>query len=47
MVFKTFDAEKDPLEQYFVEGSYDLIVTFVIHATGDLERALKNIRRLL
>ena len=48
MVFKVFDAEKEPQEQGFVEGSYDLIIAFfVIHATGDLERALKHIRKLL
>jgi SAM-dependent methyltransferase len=48
MVFKTFDAEKEPEQQGFVEGTYDLIVAFfVIHATGDLERALKHIRKLL
>lgn len=48
MVFKTLDAEKDPLQQGYAEGAYDLIVAFfVIHATGDLERALRNIRKLL
>lgn len=40
--------EKDPLQQGYVEGSYDLVVAFfVIHATSDLERALRNIRKLL
>ncbi|KAL9087506.1 MAG: hypothetical protein Q9165_006617 [Trypethelium subeluteriae] len=48
MIFKTFDAERDPMEQGFVEGSYDLVVAFfVIHATSDLERCLRNIRKLL
>lgn len=48
MMFKTFDAEKDPLTQGFAEGTYDLIVAFfVIHATSDLERALRHIRKML
>jgi SAM-dependent methyltransferase len=48
MIFKTFDAEKDPVSQGFVEGTYDLVVAFfVIHATSDLERALRHIRRML
>ena len=48
MLFKTFDAEKDPLAQGFAEGSYDLVVAFfVIHATSDLERALRHIRKML
>ncbi|KAE8548385.1 hypothetical protein EYB25_008763 [Talaromyces marneffei] len=48
MIFKTFNAENDPLDQGFVEGSYDLIVAFfVIHATSDLEKSLRHIRRLL
>lgn len=48
MVFKTFDSEKDPISQGFVEGTFDLIVAFfVIHATSDLERALRHIRRML
>jgi hypothetical protein len=48
MIFKTFDAEKDPISQGFAEGSYDLIVAFfVIHATSDLQRALRHIRRML
>ena len=48
MLFKTFDAEKDPQVQGFTEGAYDLIVAFfVIHATSDLERALRHIRKML
>lgn len=48
MVFKTFDAERSPVDQGFTEGSYDLVVAFfIIHATSDLERALRNIRKLL
>lgn len=48
MIFKTLDAEKDPIEQGFREGDYDLIVAFfIIHATSDLARCLRNIRKLL
>lgn len=48
ILFKTLDVEKDPLQQGYVEGAYDLVVAFfVIHATSDLERALRNIRKLL
>ncbi|ORY02745.1 putative polyketide synthase [Clohesyomyces aquaticus] len=48
MIFKTFDAEKDPVSQGFTEGTYDMIVAFfVIHATSDLERALRHIRKML
>ncbi|KAI5865338.1 putative polyketide synthase [Durotheca rogersii] len=48
MIFKTFNAENSPEEQGFVEGSYDMVVAFfVIHATSDLERALRHIRRML
>ena len=48
MLFKTFDAEKDPQVQGFTEGAYDLIVAFfVIHAISDLERALRHIRKML
>jgi len=48
MIFKTLNAEKDPVSQGFVEGTYDLIVAFfVIHATSDLERALRHLRKML
>lgn len=48
MVFKTFDAEHDPVGQGFAEGGYDLIVaSFVIHATAELQRTMRNIRKLL
>lgn len=48
MVFKTFDAERSPADQGFVEGSYDLVIAFfIIHATKDLECTMRNIRKLL
>lgn len=48
MVFRTLDAEKDPIAQNYSEASYDLIVcSLVLHATQDLEVTLANVRRLL
>ncbi|KAI1172506.1 putative polyketide synthase [Nemania sp. FL0916] len=48
MEFQVFDVESDPAEQNFVEGTYDLVVAFfVLHATKNIEAALRNIRRLL
>jgi SAM-dependent methyltransferase len=48
MVFKAFNAEHDPVSQGFSLGSYDLVVaSFVIHATSELEVAMRNVRRLL
>lgn len=48
MVFKTFDCGQDPVAQGYVEGTYDVVVAFlVIHATPDLELTMRNIRRLL
>lgn len=48
MHFKPLDAERDPLEQGFRAGSYDMVVAyFVIHATSDIRRCLCNIRKLL
>ncbi|KXX79394.1 Lovastatin nonaketide synthase [Madurella mycetomatis] len=48
MVFKTLDIERDPAQQEFATGTYDLIVAFfVIHATSDLECSLRNLRKLL
>ncbi|CZR58354.1 related to polyketide synthase [Phialocephala subalpina] len=48
MIFKTLDVEKDPIAQGYQEGSYDLVVcSLVLHATENLERTLKNVRKLL
>ncbi|KAI0469085.1 putative polyketide synthase [Xylaria cf. heliscus] len=48
MIFKTLDVEKDPVKQGFAEGAYDLIIAFfVIHATSDLSRSLRYIRKLV
>lgn len=48
VAFKVLDVEKDPSQQGFTEGAYDLIIAFsVLHATANLERTLRNARRLL
>lgn len=48
MIFKTFDAERDPVEQGFAAHAYDLVVaSFVIHATSNLQATMSNVRRLL
>ncbi|KAL3473253.1 hypothetical protein BJX99DRAFT_261561 [Aspergillus californicus] len=46
--FKTLDIGKDPAEQGFETGTYDLIIASnVIHATETLNVTLKNVRKLL
>ncbi|KAF1828904.1 reducing type I polyketide synthase [Decorospora gaudefroyi] len=48
MEFKVLDAERDPGEQGFDMGEYDLVVaSYVMHATKDLNVTLSNTRRLL
>ncbi|ORY61265.1 putative polyketide synthase [Pseudomassariella vexata] len=48
MRFKVFDLEKDPLDQGYAEGSYDVIVgSLVVHATAELEKTMHYLRRLL
>ncbi|PGH14046.1 hypothetical protein AJ79_03316 [Helicocarpus griseus UAMH5409] len=46
--FKTLDISRDPLEQGFEAGSYDLIIASnVIHATPCLNTTLKHVRKIL
>ncbi|RSL49057.1 hypothetical protein CEP54_012625 [Fusarium duplospermum] len=46
--FKVLDVSKDPLQQGFQEGSYDLVIAAnVLHATPCLQETLSNIRPLL
>ncbi|KAK3324348.1 hypothetical protein B0T19DRAFT_464372 [Cercophora scortea] len=46
--FKTLDISRDPLEQDFAPGSFDLIVAAnVLHATPRLQETLANVRKLL
>ncbi|KAF7931237.1 hypothetical protein BELL_0094g00160 [Botrytis elliptica] len=48
MDFKTFDLDQDPMDQGFIEGSYDLIVAYaVLHVASSLSDALRRVRRLL
>ncbi|WEW56050.1 hypothetical protein PRK78_001485 [Emydomyces testavorans] len=48
MVFKALDAEKDIVEQGYIEHSYDLIIaSLVLHATASLQKTMENTRRLL
>lgn len=48
MVFKTLNLENDISSQGFEEHSYDLVIaSLVLHATGDLNCTLSNVRRLL
>nr|UPN67555.1 hypothetical protein [Pestalotiopsis sp.] len=48
MHFQKLDIEREPTEQSFVEGDYDLIISCnCLHATGDLQHTLKNARKLL
>lgn len=48
LTFRTFDLERDPLEQGFEESSYDLVIAAnVVHATRSLSRSLSIIHRLL
>ena len=46
--FKKLDIERDPLEQGYEEGSYDLIIAAnVLHATSRMENTMKRARSLL
>jgi 2-polyprenyl-3-methyl-5-hydroxy-6-metoxy-1,4-benzoquinol methylase len=46
--FVVLDITKDPLEQGFEAGSFDLIVAWnVLHATPNLHQTLTNVRKLI
>ncbi|KAK6193076.1 hypothetical protein LQW54_012822 [Pestalotiopsis sp. IQ-011] len=46
--FKTLDLENEPSKQGFELGAYDLIIAgSVLHATSDLVRTLRNVRKLI
>ncbi|KAK3309308.1 polyketide synthase [Chaetomium strumarium] len=48
IVFKTCDAERDPVEQGFAQGTYDVVVAYmVLHATARLDESVRNLRKLL
>ncbi len=46
--YRTLDIEKDPLEQGFDGGSFDIVVAAnVLHATANMQTTMRNIRTLL
>ncbi|KAI2615596.1 hypothetical protein GGR54DRAFT_257903 [Hypoxylon sp. NC1633] len=46
--FSVFDIEGDPVDQGYLEQTYDLIIACqVLHATSNMKRTLTNCRRLL
>ncbi len=46
--YRLFDMERDPAEQGFAAGSFDIIVSAnAIHASTDLRLALRRVRELL
>ncbi|KAK3934578.1 polyketide synthase [Diplogelasinospora grovesii] len=48
LIFRTFNMEKDPVPQGYVEGTYDVIVAVnVLHVSSDMRVTLRNVRRLL
>ncbi|KAJ0308573.1 hypothetical protein Brms1b_009450 [Colletotrichum noveboracense] len=48
MEYKVFDISKDPLEQDFIESSYDVIFAAnVVHATPSLKDTLSNLNKVL
>ncbi|RAL13936.1 polyketide synthase [Aspergillus homomorphus CBS 101889] len=48
MHYATLDISKDPVEQGFESGSYDLVIASnVLHATPNITSSLRNIRKLL
>lgn len=48
MAYLRFDMEEDPATQGFDLESYDLVIAAnVFHATSNIERTMKNVRKLL
>lgn len=46
--FAVLDISKDPLEQGFAAGSFDLVIAYnVLHATENLHRTLSHVRTLM
>ncbi|KAA8652757.1 type I polyketide synthase [Aspergillus tanneri] len=46
--YKKLDIEKDPTEQGFDEGTYDLVVASnVLHATRSMQGTMRNVHQLL
>ncbi|KAI1800249.1 hypothetical protein F4811DRAFT_556979 [Daldinia bambusicola] len=48
MKFKTLDIERDPVEQGFEAGSYDIVLAAsVVHATTSIDNTLAQVKKLL
>ncbi|KAK7214382.1 hypothetical protein V2G26_002385 [Clonostachys chloroleuca] len=48
MIMKKFDLEREPEEEGFTPAAYDVVVAgSVVHATRDVTKTLKNLRRLI
>ncbi|MDP3718284.1 MAG: SDR family NAD(P)-dependent oxidoreductase [Acidobacteriota bacterium] len=48
VTFHRLDLERDPAEQGFAAGAYDIVIApNILHATRDLGRSVTNLRRLL
>ncbi|KAL2871600.1 type I polyketide synthase [Aspergillus lucknowensis] len=48
MRYSTLDIERDPLEQGFARGTYDVVIAAnVLHATRNLDVTLQNVHALL
>ncbi|KAK6948366.1 hypothetical protein Daesc_010132 [Daldinia eschscholtzii] len=48
MRFKTLDIERDPVEQGFEPGSYDIVLAAsVVHATTSIDNTLAQVKKLL
>lgn len=46
--YRRFDIEQDPTDQGFEAESYDLVIgSNVFHATSNMDRTMRNVRRLL
>ena len=46
--YKELDIEKGAAEQSFLEGSFDLVIASrVLYTTKDIEKTMKNVRKLL
>lgn len=48
MTFRQLDIERDPGDQGFELGSYDVVIAAaVLHATSNIDTSLRNVRKLL
>ncbi|KAF4442643.1 putative polyketide synthase [Fusarium austroafricanum] len=47
LIFKLLDIDKDPIQQGFVEGSYDLVIATSSYSTKVSQETVSNARKLL